>query len=175
MKHCDSVSLFASAPGGPDSCHSLSGLFFKLPLPGAVGNGPVWVPGANVQMGLSQRQPSKRKPECTARSPAGAGRVMERRPCHHKRTSLERDVPRDPAPASMSIVLTAAHHLRLQKQVHRMRAMSADLQDRQTSRQDLRSLRTPPRGRLGTGGTLGHTEARTPPSSHRGHRRGTIQ
>lgn len=91
------------------------------------------------------------------------------------RTHLKRDVPRDPAPVSIRIILTAAHHLRLQKQSprsHLMRSMSADLRDRQTSRQNLRTLRTPLRGRLGTGGTLRHMEAIMPPSSHRGHSRG---
>lgn len=87
MKHCNSFSLSVSSPGGSDCCHSLPGLFFKFPLPGAIGNGPVWVPGANVQMGLSQCQPSKHKPECTARSPAGAGRMMERRLCDQEHIS----------------------------------------------------------------------------------------
>lgn len=38
-------------------------------------------------MGLSRCQPSRHTPECTARSPAGAGRMRERRRCHHKHTS----------------------------------------------------------------------------------------
>ena len=85
---------------------SLPGLRFKFCLPGAIRKCLVWVPGANVHMGLSQCQPSKL--ECIARSPSGAGRMMERWLCHHKHTSRRHS--QGPSADRIRVILPGAHH-----------------------------------------------------------------
>jgi hypothetical protein len=59
-------------------CHSFLSLSFNFKFPGALRHSPVWVPGANVQMGLSQCQQCKHKLELTTQCPSGIERMMER-------------------------------------------------------------------------------------------------
>lgn len=154
MTHGNTFLFPPRARGGSDACHSLPGPCFSFP-PRSPQSSRVWAPGAHVQAGLSQCQPSRH----TATHSCVPCRVRQSdaKPCHHGGTS--QGMRPGPGARRLRSFLTGAQRGRKPSPRCPMCDEVGVCRHPRLPGFTSAALRTLPGGRLGMGGTLRQKEA----------------